>query len=161
MIYLTNKQWKNAKGELISYNDILDILNKVQEIKNHIVIIGTDSLKVSEHFVFTNAICILNDKNFYDRRYFYLRTKIKNNIYYTLSKRLLRETEESIYIACNIKERLKHLNIEIHSDVNESEKHASSQYKNTIIGYIKGCNFSYKIKPNAFVASGIADYHTR
>lgn len=161
MIYLTTEKWKSGKGELIDYKSILDILRKVSCSKNHKIIIGTDSIKITDFFVFTNAICIINDNNFFDRKYFYLRTKIKNNLYYNLSKKLLRETEESIFIALNIRKNIKHLNIEIHSDVNSNTDYASGKYKNMITGYIKGCNFIYKIKPDAFVASGIADYHTR
>ena len=56
---------------------------------------------------------------------------------------------------------LKNENIEIHADVNTDSKQLSSKYKNVITGYIKGCGFSVKTKPQAFVASSIADLHTR
>ncbi|NBR79560.1 MAG: hypothetical protein EBT71_05925 [Alphaproteobacteria bacterium] len=49
----------------------------------------------------------------------------------------------------------------IHADVNPDSKHLSSKYKNMISGYISGCGFDVKVKPLSFVASSIADQHTR
>tara|TARA_B100001989_G_scaffold251933_2_gene232448 strand:- start:337 stop:843 length:507 start_codon:yes stop_codon:yes gene_type:complete len=158
---VNKKNWKNSKKQIFEYKEIIEILNKVTSFKKHKIIIGSDSVKLGEKFVFANAICILNDNNFYDRRFFYKRQKIKDDSYYDLSKRLLRETTESIDIAMKIKESLKNANIEIHADINKNSKHLSSKYKNMIVGYITGCGFECKIKPDSFVASGIADIYTR
>ena len=156
-----DKKWKNGKRRLIEYNKIIEIIRKVSSFKDHLVIVGSDSVKLGEEFVFANAICILNKDNYYDRRFFYLRRRILDDTYYNLSKRLLKETEESINIASDLQEKVKGLNIEIHSDINFDEKYPSSKMKNTIIGYINGCGFDCKIKPDSFVASGIADRYTR
>ena len=83
--------WKTGKKEIISIEKIYDILNTVIKSKDHKVIIGSDSVKLEDVFVFTRAICILN-KEFYDRRYFYLKQKISDDRYSDLSKRLLKET---------------------------------------------------------------------
>ena len=61
----------------------------------------------------------------------------------------------------NIRDKVNSANIEIHADINPDQNHMSSKYKNTITGYIQGCGFKVKIKPNSFVASSIADQHTR
>ena len=37
----------------------------------------------------------------------------------------------------------------------------SSKYKNMLVGYVNGCGFNCKVKPESFVASGLADVHTR
>jgi len=153
--------WKTGKKEIIEYKDMLNILRKVSESNNHKIIIGTDSVKLGHDFIFSNAICVLNTNEFYDRRYFYTRFKVKDNSFYDLSKRILKETSESIDIALKIKKEIKKANIEIHADVSENSVHMSSRYKNMITGYISGCGFTYKIKPDSFVASGIADVHTR
>ena len=60
-----------------------------------------------------------------------------------------------------LKKNLCNANIEIHADVNTDTKHLSSKYRNMIVGYITGCGFDCKVKPDSFVASGIADIHTR
>lgn len=152
--------WKTGKKEIISIEKIYDILNTVIKSKDHKVIIGSDSVKLEDVFVFTKAICILN-KEFYDRRYFYLKQKISDDRYSDLSKRLLKETSDSIGLALLLKERFNNINIEIHADVNNDPKHMSSRYRNMIAGYINGCGFDVKTKPDSFVASSIADLHTR
>ena len=155
-----SKTWKTGTQEVISIDNILSILEKVITSKDHKIIVGSDSVKIGADFVFTKAICILNN-DYYDRRYFYYREKLKDNSYLDLSKRLLKETSDSIKIAIKIRENFSNANIEIHSDVNSEEIHKSSRYKNMIMGYISGCGFEVKIKPLSFVASSIADQHTR
>ena len=152
--------WKTGSKENINLDDIFKILEKASKTKNHKIIVGSDSVKSGYDFVFTKAICIL-DSEYYDRRYFYFRIKVKDDSYLDLSKRLLKETEDSIDLALKIKEKISNANIEIHADVNNNTIHKSSKYKNMIIGYVSGCGFDCKIKPDSFVASGIADCHTR
>jgi predicted RNase H-related nuclease YkuK (DUF458 family) len=154
-------KWKNSKKQIFTQSEIIQILNKVAKSKTHKIIVGTDSVKLGEVFVFANAICIINENNFYDRRFFYNKRKVEDDTYYDLSKRLLKETTESIDIAFNIKKKVEGANIEIHADVNSDMKHLSSKYKNMIVGYITGCGFECKVKPDSFVASGIADIYTK
>ena len=156
-----NKIWKTGRSVFISYEKIFEIIEEVSKFKDHKVIVGSDSVKMGPDFIFANAICILNTNNYYDRRFFYLRKKVNDNSYYNLSKRLLKETSESLKIASELRDRIDNLNIEIHSDINFNPIHLSSKMKNTIIGYVNGCGFPCKIKPDSFVASGIADCHTR
>lgn len=152
--------WKTGKREFISIIDMFKILEIVSKIKGHKIIVGTDSVKLGYNFIFASAICVLNT-DFYDRRYFYVREKINDDIYLDLSRRLLKETEDSIRLALELKESFNTANIEIHADVNECSIHLSSKYKNMIKGYISGCGFDVKTKPESFVASSIADLHTR
>jgi len=152
--------WKTGKRESISSKDIFQILETVSKSKGHKIIVGTDSVKLGRNFIFTSAICVLN-VDFYDKRYFYAREKIKDDTYLDLSHRLLKETEDSIKIALDIKNKFKTANIEIHADVNECSNHLSARYKNMIKGYVSGCGFNVKTKPQSFVASSIADLHTR
>ena len=152
--------WKTGRKEIVNINDILLILEKVSKSKDHKIIVGSDSVKLGYNFIFTKAICVMN-KDFYDRKYFYCRTKIKDDSYLDLSKRLLKETTDSLDLAIQIRSSLSNANIEIHADVNPDAKHLSSKYKNMISGYIAGCGFDVKVKPLSFVASSIADQHTR
>ena len=154
-------KWKNSKRQIYTQDQVLEILKKVAQSKNHKIIIGSDSVKLGDRFVFANAICIINDNEFYDRRFFYLKRKVYDDTFYDLSKRLLKETSDSIDIALNIKKLIKNANIEIHADVNSDTSYMSSRYKNMIVGYITGCGFECKTKPESFVASGIADVYTR
>ena len=153
--------WKNSKKQIFTQDQVMQILVKVAQSKGHKIIVGSDSVKLGEAFVFANAICVLNKNNFYDRRFFYSKRKVFDDTYYDLSKRLLKETHESIDIAFEIKDKVKDANIEIHADVNEDTKHLSAKYKNMVVGYITGCGFDCKVKPDSFVASGIADIYTK
>ena len=153
--------WKTGKRKLIDFDNILHIIKEVSKYKDHKVIVGSDSVKIGKEFIFANAICIINTDQFYDRRYFYNREKTESKSYINLYDRLLKETSDSINIASLIKGLNKRVNIEIHVDVNWNSIHKSSKYKNMLIGYVKGCGFECKIKPDSFVASGIADVHTR
>ena len=152
--------WKSGSKENITLEDIFKILSQVILNKNHKIIVGTDSVKLGYDFIFTNAICIPNSEK-YDRRYFYYREKFNDDSYLDLSKRLLKETSDSIDLAMKIRDKLTNANIEIHADVNPNSIHKSSKFKNMITGYITGCGFEVKIKPCSFVASSIADNHTR
>ena len=155
-----SNSWKTGSKENINLKDIFAILEKVKSSKNHKIIVGTDSVKLGFNFIFTKAICVINE-DYYDRSYFYHRTKIEDDSYLDLSKRLLKETTDSLDLAMKIKKELTNVNIEIHADVNPDSRHLSSRYKNMISGYISGCGFSVKVKPLSFVASSIADHHTR
>jgi len=155
-----NNLWKTGSKKNITFEEMLRIFEVVIKDKEHKIIVGSDSVKLGYNFVFTKAICILNCEE-YDRRYFYFREKINNDSYLDLSKRLLKETSDSIDLAIKIKTIYDNANIEIHADVNTDKKHLSSRYNNMIRGYITGCGFNVKTKPNSFVASSIADLHTR
>ena len=71
--------WKTGTKEIVNLKDILFVLEKVSKSKNHKIIIGTDSVKLGYNFIFTKAICVIN-KDYYDRKYFYYRTKIKDRL---------------------------------------------------------------------------------
>lgn len=152
--------WKTGSKESINLEGIFNILEKAAMTENHKIIIGSDSVKLGYNFVFAKAICVL-DSEYYDRRYFYLREIVKDDSYADLSKRLLKETTDSINLALKIQRKISYANIEIHADVNSNSIHKSSRLKNMIVGYVSGCGFVCKIKPESFVASGIADCHTR
>ena len=153
--------WKTGKKKKIEFDKIINILEEVSKSKDHKIIVGTDSVRLGEDFVFANAICVLNNNSFYDRKYFYNRLKEKSESFGNLYDRLLKETSDSIDIACLIKENIKSVNIEIHVDVNCDSSHMSSRYRNMLVGYVTGCGFLCKVKPDSFVASGIADIHTK
>ena len=161
MTCLVSDVWKSGKRKVIPYIDLLNILREVVKSNNHKIIVGTDSVKLSESFVFTSTICILNEYHDHDRTYFYNRKKVKDDSYYILAKRLLKETSDSIEIASFLQTALEDPNLEIHIDVNTDPKHESSKFKNTLIGYVTGCGFECRVKPESFVASSIADNHTR
>ena len=152
--------WKNGKSKDISFKEVVEALKSVSLNKDHKIIVGTDSVKVKDHWVFTKAIAVFCDESLYDRRYFYLREALYED-FSDLSKRLFKETDDSLTLAISLRRELGEPNIEIHADINCENKHLSSKFSAAIKGYITGCDFSVKVKPDSFVASSIADNHTR
>jgi len=72
--------------------------------------------------------------------------------------RLMTEVYKVAELYLNLAEVLEDKHVEIHLDINPSEKYGSSCVVQQAIGYIKGvCNMEPKIKPNAFAASYAAD----
>lgn len=152
--------WRDGKKNFVDYDDIIDRLKKISLLEDHKIIIGTDSVKVQDHWVFTKAIAIFSPDKELDRKYFYLRDIFFED-YVDLSKRLLKETSDSISLALDIKNKVENANIEIHADVSKNSINKSNKYLNYVTGYISGCGFDVKTKPDSFVASSIADNHTR
>lgn len=161
MTCLVSDTWISGKRKVTPYLEILKILKEVAETAEHKIIIGSDSVKSNQAFIFTSTICILNEYGDYDRTYFYNRKKIKDDSYYILAKRLLKETYDSIEIANFIKAALEDPNLEIHVDVSPDPKNKSNKFKNTLMGYVSGCGFECRVKPESFAASSVADNHTR
>ena len=58
----------------------------------------------------------------------------------------------------DLRDVLEDRQVEVHLDINPSNKYASNQVVQQAIGYIRGtCNVVALIKPNAFAASYAAD----
>lgn len=161
MTILISEKWKSGKRQVVPYLDLLEIFRDVAKTKDHKIIVGTDSVKFNQSFIFTNTVCILNSNGNHDRTYFYCRKKIKDDSYYMLAKRLFKETSDSIEIATSLSAALLRPNLEIHIDVSSNPDHGSYKFKNTLIGYVTGCGFECRVKPESFAASSVADNHTR
>jgi uncharacterized protein len=153
--------WRKANKVIVSFDDVDKLISKVSFSSDHKIIVGTDSLVRGQHYIFTTAICILTCETSDVRRYFYQRKTFDKSLYKSLYKRLVKETSDSISIANELKSKYPNTNIEIHLDINQNDKHKSSAYKNALLGYVQGYGFEYKFKPDSFVASCIADRHTK
>lgn len=98
-------------------------------------------------------------------RVFYLRHVEKR--YQVRSKRLLREAELSINLAQKLEPIFTELDIpfEVHADVNsyagKRNENKSHEVHDVVKGWIESMGWTCKTKPDAFVASIVADKHTR
>lgn len=76
----------------------------------------------------------------------------------SLAERLLREAWYSVELALEVAPMLpKHVRIEIHLDVNQSPVHKSGRYLNPVVGLVVAQGFDYRVKPDAWCATCIAD----
>jgi predicted RNase H-related nuclease YkuK (DUF458 family) len=72
--------------------------------------------------------------------------------------RLMNEVMKIAELYLKLHEVLEDRDVEIHLDINPSEKHESSFVIKEATGYIRGmCNIIPMVKPNAFAASYCAD----
>ena len=157
---LLTKTWNSANKLKIKDDDLFELLKKHIDNKGK-VIIGTDSMLTNNRFIFVNAICLFGKDSPLHGRYFYQRYVDKNNNNKNLLVRLFKETSDSIELADKIRSINKNAEIEIHMDVNSNSKFLSGKYSSSIIGYVTGVGYKYKIKPDAYAASAVADRHTR
>ena len=152
--------WKTGNKVDIGETEMLARIFEHIEQKGKVVI-GTDSMLTNKKFIFVNAICLIGKESNHHGRFFFSRYASKDEANKNLLVRLLKETTDSIEIANRLRDKYPKANIEIHMDVNPSSKFLSGKYSSTVIGYILGCGYDYKIKPDAYAASAVADRHTR
>ncbi len=151
-------------------------LNKVQdEILNYMsgnpgkfydVIVGCDSSSGTEpHFPVVIVVLRVGEGG----RFFIKKVRYSERKFYTWKQRVLEEVLLSCELALFLKENLKeaieklpeNLNYQfryIHADVGENG--ATRDMVKEITGLIRGNGFEPKIKPEAYVASTVADRYT-
>lgn len=140
-------------------------INILEEIKKYSrmgvpVSIGTDSMVKCDKVTFATAIGFhsfeMNVGN-----YFISKKKYDRALFNNLFSRLGKEIMTSIEIAKYIKDQIPEAMIEIHADISDSPDNSS----NIVSDYAKAWNgyqeFKLVIKPDAWAASGCADWHTK
>lgn len=74
------------------------------------------------------------------------------------SMRLMQEVYKVSDLFQELSDVLQDRYVEVHLDINPSERYKSSAVVQQAVGYIKGtCNIDAQVKPNAFAASYAAD----
>jgi len=119
------------------------------------VYIGTDSDTRDGVTVYATVLVIYRYGN--GGTYFYTLRKEKGNG--DMYLRIFKEVEMSLEMANFVKEFLGFKDFEIHLDIGNDG--LSSKILPSVIGYVKGMGYKYKIKPWAFAASKIAHRHTK
>ena len=130
----------------------------IEELKScEFAFVGCDSKYYQEFVVYANAIC------FYGKHgvnYFWAKEKHRGASR-DLFSRIWGEVERAVDIGNWLKDKLPHLQIEVHADINSNPKYASNLYNKAANGYITGCGFIYRCKPDAWAATSVADWYTR
>jgi predicted RNase H-related nuclease YkuK (DUF458 family) len=140
----------------------VDIIEEIRKyVKQGIpVSIGSDSMIKSDHIVFASAIGFHSFKKNVGN-YFFARKNYNRFEFSTLYSRLGKEVMISIEIAKYIRSVFPEAKIEVHVDISDNPCHSS----NILSDYAKAWNgyrqFRLIVKPNAWAASGCADWHTK
>ncbi len=158
---MDDKIWNSGSGVKKTFNDILEEAKEHSKF-NGTVYIGTDSFFRKDQCIFSNAICFYGAEGQQGGRYFFCRSKHSKKLYKNLSTRMIKEAEQTIYLAQKISEQIKNVKLELHLDVSNTDKGEGTSYlAKMLIGYVKGSGFECKVKPDAFAAASIADKHSK
>jgi len=155
-------------GEL-EFNQVIDEIFNYIELKPesfYDIIVGCDSSS-QENPQFPVAIVILRVGE--GGRIFLKKINYNNRKFYSLKERILEEVLISCELSLELREALnqriqginKNYNYQfryIHADVGENGD--TKNMIKEVVGLIKGNGFEAKIKPEAYVASAVADRYT-
>lgn len=169
---MENEKWFRVNKGLIKksiYHYLEDMF--IEEINNGYelkVAIGTDSQGYNDSYKFATVIVImrqelLSPNNSVGRgamiiaRTFY-NNKLKKNRG-GVKERMLFEVSKSIEVAYEISPLLDlyEIPLEVHADINPDVRWESSKALNEAVGYILGMGYEFRVKPNAWASSSVAD----
>ena len=160
--------WRTLEGVPIA--DIYDAIcaeNKKVTDENGMLIayVGCDGQNIGRDYTsFVQCVALHNIKDTgrgAGGRVFFIRHLEKR--YFERNRRLLREAEIAINLTQKLQPLLDELGIvfEVHADVNSNPAYESNSVHDAIAGWIQSMGWECKTKPDAFVASIVADRHTR
>jgi len=141
--------------------EISDYINQKPE-KFYDIIVGCDSSSEEEPN-FPLAVVILRKGE--GGRFFLKKVNYKNRKFHNWKQRVLEEVllscELALFLKEKLAEKLNPLNYQfryIHADIGENG--ATKDMLREVIGLIRGNGFEPRIKPEAFVASTVADRYS-
>ncbi len=125
----------------------------------HKVIVGTDSEARETNVEFVTAVVVHR----IGKGGIYFWHKDKSKKVFSIQERIARETQLSIELAWRLRDTFQHNGLsgyepEVHLDVGEDG--ATRDMIRWVTGMVLGSGFEYKIKPDSFGATKIADRHT-
>ena len=145
--------WHRYENVLTTKDELLSDIIQFDK-----VYIGCDSKYYKQYTIFAYAICFKSES--YGVNYYWCREKTKGS-YKDLYTRIWGEVERSVMIGNWIRENNPNISIEIHADINSNPIFASNVYNAAANGYITGCGYQYRCKPDAWAATSVADWYTR
>lgn len=123
--------------------------------------IGTDSQIIGRNFRFVTVVCIYKKGK---GGFYYYRPESLPREKYNVSNQKLRmfdEVAKSIELSLKLKEETG-VSPVIHIDASPTASDEfTSAFSDQLRGYAQSCGFKALIKPDSYVASGIADSHSK
>ena len=151
--------WKSADGVDIIPTHIYRELKPYVE-SGGTVFVGADSMLIGKRCSFVRVIA-MHDPNKKIAKYFYARTKDVTGRYKNLQQKILNEVSLAIETACDVYENFPDADIEVHVDIGSSKKSKTRTMVDQVKGWVISSGFGFKIKPNSWASSTIADWHTK
>ena len=145
------KEWK---WKSYDRKKVINLEEWVEEMKNRLFFIGTDSQTYGKKCVFTTCLIAYE----MGRGGTVILHSDKTEKFDSLRQRLLMEAFRSLDTAWFVDGRIpKETKVAIHLDVNENLRYKSARYKEELVGMIIGQGFEASWKPNAWGAQSVAD----
>jgi len=146
----------------LSYDGVVEkIASFIKEDPNfrYKVIVGTDSESKKGISDFVTAIIIYRVGK--GGMYFWARRNLPNVV--AIADRIAKETQFSIELAWKLRDTFRHNGLsgyepEVHLDV--GEEGVTRDMIRWVTGMVLGSGFEFKIKPESFGATKVADRHT-
>jgi len=154
-------EYRNTYNETFTLDEVLEsmyLFYKQDPDSEYKIIVGSDSQKHKRSVTYITAAVIYRVGN--GLKLFYSSDKVEQSYKIPMATRLLKEVEDSINLISKIEksmlvELIGHDNLEVHIDAGHNGN--SRTILSAAIGFVKGMGFSYKIKPESYVASHVAD----
>ena len=125
-----------------------------------IICIGSDSQRHGLDVKYSTVILCEKPNTTSGPMYWYWNQRIVYDTL-TLRERIFKECNRSMEVAFWLQKKFPNKKIEVHVDVSTDPRHASSRYLMETKGFIQGCGFDFKCKPESWVASTVADWHVK
>lgn len=151
--------WFNGDGKEFTLNEVYENIDSYVA-SGGIIYVGTDSMLFTSKCVYATAIC-LHSQDLNVAKYYYTKLKDKSGQSKNLKHKITKEVSHSIDVALLLLEKYPEAGIEIHADVGTSKRSATSKFVEFVRGWILGSGFDYKVKPNSWASSTVADWHTK
>lgn len=161
MITMLDRPWFTGAGDQIE----VDLLGEIREIcsvrpvEKRTISVGTDGQRRKKRpgvdFV---TVVAIHDKGKGGRGFW---ARMRERRRFTLQEKLYQETWNSIEVALALMKvvpRDSLHEIEIHVDANPHPRWQSSRYHKQLAGMVTGQGFKAVLKPDAWVASHMADH---
>jgi len=156
-----DQTWFTPGGMHVSFTDILEVV-KLHTKKSGRIFIGTDSILDKDDCVFAKAICLHGADDQSGGTYFINRKKEKSKSFKILATRMLAEVQKTVDIALKVSEHCPDASIELHLDISASiEKGETGKYADMLTGYARSAGFPFKVKPDSWASSAVADRHSK
>jgi predicted RNase H-related nuclease YkuK (DUF458 family) len=126
--------------------------------------IGCDSQNHGHYRVFTTVVCILWQDKFDDNSGhggvgFYVNVREPSSNFHSMREHLVKEAVYICSLAMEVVDWFNYydVNLKPQVDINSKEEEASFKVLKEVIGYIQAHGFECDVKPDAFVATHVAD----
>lgn len=152
--------WFSGSGESIDSQEMIDIITR-HTIQGGRLFVGCDSNINGLVCTYVTAVCLYDPALAQGGRYFINRTKVAVPPKMALRVRLMEEATRSIETALELQAAIPDVQIEVHLDVSQHKDNPSSVVADQVTGYARAAGFSFKLKPESWASSCVADEHTR